>query len=142
MRYVHVRYVKRLFTNIQKQQNLLKINLLFRKLTNLNNSKIVRIKNAKFSGHHFYMDINIYGGFQICISVPLIVFISKAWNLISLNVKSSYINSCRSHIFSICLCWIVKLFLIEVASYYLKSSRLVSFRLRWLHFSLIVFYFD
>ena len=29
------------------------------------------IKNAKFSGYYFYMNTNIYGDFQICISVPL-----------------------------------------------------------------------
>ena len=28
-------------------------------------------KNAKFSGYCFYMDTNIWGDFQICISVPL-----------------------------------------------------------------------
>ena len=33
LRYAHVRYVKSLFTNIQKQ-NMLKINLLFMKFTN------------------------------------------------------------------------------------------------------------
>ena len=36
-----------------------------------NNSRIVRIKNAKFSGYCFYMNKNIHGDFQICISVPL-----------------------------------------------------------------------
>ena len=35
LRYVHVRYVKRLFTNIQKQlENKFKIRLLFKKFTN------------------------------------------------------------------------------------------------------------
>ena len=33
-RYAHVRYVKILFTNIQKQWNMLKISLLFNKFTN------------------------------------------------------------------------------------------------------------
>ena len=32
--YVHVRYVKNLFTNIQKELNMLKINLLFKKFAN------------------------------------------------------------------------------------------------------------
>ena len=32
--YVHVRYVKSLFTNIQNQQNMLKISLLFKKFSN------------------------------------------------------------------------------------------------------------
>ena len=32
--YVQVRYVKSLFTNIQKQKNLLRISLLFKNFTN------------------------------------------------------------------------------------------------------------
>ena len=47
---------------------MLKISLLFKKLTNLdtyNNSRILRIKNAKFSGYCFYMNTNIYEDFQI-----------------------------------------------------------------------------
>ena len=34
LRYAHVKYVESLFTNIQKQQNVLKISLLFKKCTN------------------------------------------------------------------------------------------------------------
>ena len=29
------------------------------------------IKNAKLSGYYFYMNLNIWGNFRICISVPL-----------------------------------------------------------------------
>ena len=29
------------------------------------------IKNAKLSGYYFFMNLNIWGNFQICISVPL-----------------------------------------------------------------------
>ena len=32
------------------------------------------IKNAKFSGYYFDMNLNIWGDFQICISVPLSLF--------------------------------------------------------------------
>ena len=35
------------------------------------NSRILRIKNVKFSGYCFYMNTNILKDFQICISVPL-----------------------------------------------------------------------
>ena len=35
-----------------------------------NNVRIVRIKKAKFLGYCFYMNTNIQGDFQICISVP------------------------------------------------------------------------
>ena len=47
LRYAHVKYVKSLFANIQQQKNMLKISLLFKKITNLreNNSRILRIKN-------------------------------------------------------------------------------------------------
>ena len=34
LRYAHLRYVKRLFTNIQIQQNMIKNSLLFKKFTN------------------------------------------------------------------------------------------------------------
>ena len=34
MSYAHPRYMKRLFINIQKQKNMLKISLLFKKFTN------------------------------------------------------------------------------------------------------------
>ena len=73
LRYAHFRYAKYLFTNIQKQYNPLRISLLFKKIQTLreNNSRILRIQNAKFLGSHFYMNTNIWGDFQICISVPL-----------------------------------------------------------------------
>ena len=52
---------------------MLKISLLFKKIQTLrlNNSRILTIKNAKFSGYHFYINLNIYADFQIYISVPL-----------------------------------------------------------------------
>ena len=37
-----------------------------------NSWRIVRIKNAKFSGYCFYMNTSIQGDFQICINVPSI----------------------------------------------------------------------
>ena len=39
----------------------------------VNNSKILTIKNPKFSGYYFYTNLNVWGDFQICISVPLII---------------------------------------------------------------------
>ena len=52
---------------------MLKSSLRFKKIQTLrvNNSKILRTKNAKFSEHYFYLNTNMYGNFQICISVPL-----------------------------------------------------------------------
>ena len=57
---------------------MLKISLLFKKKTNFrgNNSRILTVKNAKFSGHYFYMNSNIWCDFQICITVPLTLKIS------------------------------------------------------------------
>ena len=37
----------------------------------VNNSRNLTIKNAKLSGYNFYMNLNIWGDFQIFISVPL-----------------------------------------------------------------------
>ena len=46
--------------------------LLFKKKTlRANNSIILTIKNANFSRYYFYMNTNILGDFQICITVPL-----------------------------------------------------------------------
>ena len=73
LKFEDTRCVKSLLTNIWKQYNLLKISLLFNKFTNFtaNNSIILRIRNAKFSGYCFYMNTNIKRDFQICFSVPL-----------------------------------------------------------------------
>ena len=40
------------------------------------NSRIPRIKNAEFSGYYFSVNTNIYGDFQICISVTSSLFYS------------------------------------------------------------------
>ena len=56
-----------------KRQLLLKLVYYLRNLqtSRENNSRILRIKNAKFPGIVFYMNTNIYWDFQICISVSL-----------------------------------------------------------------------
>ena len=53
---------------------MLQISLLYKKNTDLrvNNSRILKIKNAKLPGYYFYMNLNIWGDFyNICISAPL-----------------------------------------------------------------------
>ena len=52
---------------------MLEIRLLFRDLqtSQANNSRILRTKNARFSGYCFYMNTNIYRDIRISISVPL-----------------------------------------------------------------------
>ena len=37
----------------------------------VNNSRTLTIKNVKFSRYYLHMNSNIWGDFQICISVPL-----------------------------------------------------------------------
>ena len=55
LRSTHPRYLKCLFTNMQKQQNMLKIAYFLRKILTLriNNSRNLRIKTAKFQGNVF-----------------------------------------------------------------------------------------
>ena len=38
----------------------------------VNNSRIFRIQNAKFSWYYYSMNTNIWRDFQICISISLI----------------------------------------------------------------------
>ena len=71
LRYVHFRYATCLFTNIPKQQNTLKSSLLFKKNTNLNNSRILRIQETKVLGYYFYMNTNKWRESQIFTGVPL-----------------------------------------------------------------------
>ena len=54
---------------------MLKISLLFKENTILQmiNSRIPTTKNAKFSEYYFYLNLNIWGDFKFCISVPLAV---------------------------------------------------------------------
>ena len=68
---------------------MLKISLLYENLQNSreDNSRILRIKNVKFSGDCFYMNTNIYGDFQIFIRVPLKCKKKSHWLL-----KSSVLN--------------------------------------------------
>ena len=50
-----------------------------------NNSRILTIKNAKFSGYCFYINTNLLGDFQICISVPLRDFLKLQCEAFSKN---------------------------------------------------------
>ena len=51
----------------------LKLAYFLRKVQTLrmNNSRILTIKNAKFLGYYFHMNLNIQGDFQICIILRL-----------------------------------------------------------------------
>ena len=50
-----------------------KVAYFLRKIQTLqaNNSRILKIQNAKFSGYYVYMNTNIWRDFQICISAPV-----------------------------------------------------------------------
>ena len=69
-----------------------------------NNARILRIKNAKLLWCCFFMNANIWGGFQICISVPLIdIFYLKlslvnfdSWLRISVSVYSCLTVVCSA----------------------------------------------
>ena len=55
----------------------------------MNNSRVLTIKNAKFSGYYFYMNFNTWEDFQICISIPLMFLklFSKFWK----NSRNSFV---------------------------------------------------
>ena len=101
--------MKCLFTNIQKQQNVLKSSLLFKKIqtSRVNNSRILRLKIAKFSGYCFYMKPSIWWNFQICISVPLnIIWSSLLFRLVfSRNAKKTHTDQIILQTFVFCLNW-------------------------------------
>ena len=89
----------------------------------MNNSRILAIKNAKFSGYYFHMNLNIQGGFQICISVPL--NISR-----NVQVWLSYILSSKSlslvvYIFGATFCIILRAFFF-ISSTFISDARLKS----------------
>ena len=55
-----------------------------------NNSRILSIQNAKFSGHHFSINANIWRDFQICISVPL-----RTWEITVFSGFRKFSNALR-----------------------------------------------
>ena len=73
LRYAHVRYVEVFYKHSETIEYVKKLAYFLRSLqTSLaNNSRILRIKYAKFPGYCFYMNKNIYGDFQIRISIHL-----------------------------------------------------------------------
>ena len=82
---------------------MLKINLLFRKNTDLKNSRILTIKNAKPSGYYFSMNLNIWGDFQIYISVPLKILTGRNLCFTEFSTKIHWNTSWLLPTFFICL---------------------------------------
>ena len=90
LRYAHVRfvrYVKSLFTNIQKDRFKNQPILTPRG----NNSRILRIRNARFSGYCFHIITNIQVDSQICISVSLISELNLS-QVIHKDTRTKYIE--------------------------------------------------
>ena len=90
LRYTHVRfvrYVKSLFTNIQKDRFKNQPILTPRG----NNSRILRIRNARFSGYCFHVMTNIQVDSQICISVSLISELNLS-QVIHKDTRTKYIE--------------------------------------------------
>ena len=64
------------------------------------------IKNSKFSGYYFDMNLNMWGDFQICISVPLSENQTremKAFRILAFIRKKSISLCCTWCIDEICL---------------------------------------
>ena len=83
---------------------MLKTSVLFKKFTitsRVNNSKILRVKNAKSSGYCFYLYVNVWGGFQICISVPLRGLTAKKFTQTYLRLP--VLGKCLKWVFQVCL---------------------------------------
>ena len=55
----------------------------------VNNLRILRIKNEELSKYYFYVNWNILGDFQICISVPLKYHQKKKWTWVGEILKKS-----------------------------------------------------
>ena len=66
-----------------------------------NNSKVLRIKNVKSSGYCFYLYIDIWGDFQICISVPLRGLAGKKF--IQIYLRFPVLDKCLKWVFQVYL---------------------------------------
>ena len=58
----------------------------------VNNSRILTIKNAKLLGSYFFMNLNIWRDFQICISVPLKQSSGVVPRFLSRNSKDEFLQ--------------------------------------------------
>ena len=89
--------------NIQKNNRCQKLAYFLRNLqtSRANNSKILGIKNAKSSGYCFYLYTNIWGDFQIYISVSLRRLAAKKFTQIYLRVP--VLGKCLRRVFQVCL---------------------------------------
>ena len=56
----------------------------------VNKSRILTIRDVKLSGYYFFMNYNVHGDFQICISVPL----SRIYQLTQIRDNNNYCGTC------------------------------------------------
>ena len=68
------------------------------------NSRIPMINNAKFSGYYFYMNMNIYGDFRICIRVPLNIRSSHQRRSIKEGVLRNFLKFTGKHLAQVFSC--------------------------------------
>ena len=101
-----------------------KVAYFLRKMQSLgvNNSRILRIQNEKFSGYHFYMNTTKYRDFQICISVPLIFFMDDKQLLVNLDC---YLMLCFVYIKHLYNCFLILLHLFHMDMF--LPNRLIVF---------------
>ena len=101
-----------------------KVAYFLRKMQSLgvNNSRILRIQNGKFSGYHFYMNTTKYRDFQICISVPLIFFMDDKQLLVNLDC---YLMLCFVYIKHLYNCFLILLHLFHMDMF--LPNRLIVF---------------
>ena len=101
-----------------------KVAYFLRKMQSLgvNNSRILRIQNGKFSGYHFYMSTTKYRDFQICISVPLIFFMDDKQLLVNLDC---YLMLCFVYIKHLYNCFLILLHLFHMDMF--LPNRLIVF---------------
>ena len=101
-----------------------KVAYFLRKMQSLgvNNSRILRIQNEKFSGYHFYMNTTKYRDFQICISVTLIFFMDDKQLLVNLDC---YLMLCFVYIKHLYNCFLILLHLFHMDMF--LPNRLIVF---------------
>ena len=104
LNYTHLRYMICLFTSIQKQYNTLKAAYFLRKIhiLRVNNSTILSMRNAKFSGYCFHVNPNyseIFKSALVCLYVSWWPFYWKFEKFVSpLSQDLSTLNLAR--------CWL------------------------------------
>ena len=62
----------------------------------MNNLRILRTKNTKFSGYYFYLDTNIWGDFQICSTFKYLHYLWSHYSKVSKIYGRIFLNDLES----------------------------------------------